>query len=367
MRLGNITPDPIESVEKRLWRVIIDIATTSSSLKDVVKEGLRDIQHIIAQCPNASQLEPYWFRAGQLEFNLTVYVTGSDWFIHADLNESKAATCFKLVRWQEEEEEESGEEGTMLIEVDQSEGGYEGDLDWDLDSFAMSASGPAPLEDHSIVSKTTLPEPSIQLPCSYNSPPPAYTKECSVPSTIHDLLRDAGSAPLSVGQFSITGLLESDTGMDKENDVDMEASPGNAHDDRQAAGEGEQSDSTDVDVGVTAEDEPDDNRQDEGAASSSSSRKKSPSPAEHETIHSGEKRKNPTRAAKTKAKPASSPPPARRKPKPKPKPAPALKPKSWAQSNDHVCSYFEEIKFGGISRIVEMMDLTQDIISHLSV
>jgi hypothetical protein len=363
VRLGNITPDPIKSVEKRLWRVIIDIATTSSSLKDVVKEGLRDIQHIIAQCPNASQLEPYWFRAGQFEFNLTVYFTGSDWFINADLNESKAATCFKLVLRQEEEEEESGEEGTTLIEVDQSEGGYEGDLD----SFAMSASGSAPLEDHSVVSKTPLPEPSIQLPRSYNSPPPAYAKECSVPSTIRDLLRDAGPAPLSVGQFSITGLPENDTGMDKENDVDMEASPGNEHDDRQAAGEGEQSDSMDVDVGVTAEDEPDDNRQDEGTESSSSSRKKSPSPAEHETVHSGEKRKNPTRAAKSKAKPAPSPPPARRKPKPKPKPAPASKPKSRAQSNDHVRSYFEEIEFGGISGIVEMMDLTQDIVSHSSV
>jgi hypothetical protein len=43
--------------------------------------------------------------------------------------------------------------------------------------------------------------------------------------------------------------------MYKENDVDMEASPGNECDDRQdVAGEGQESDSMGVDVGVSTED-----------------------------------------------------------------------------------------------------------------
>lgn len=258
-----------------------------------------------------------------------------------------------------------------------------------LGSFATAASERAPLEGHSIVSK-----PSVQLPHTYNSPsptpPPAYAKECSVPSTIRHLLQGAPSPPCSVGQSSITRSPESDTGMSvvtggtgaaqdeeeqsdaddcpmnegnmgQENDVDMGASGGNEHDDSQdAADEGEQSDSMDVDVGVAAEDEHE-NSPDEATESSPSGKTKLLSLAQQKSIRSGEKRKNPTRAAKTKAKQEPPLPSGRRKPKPRPTPNRA--PKSRAQSN-LVRNYFEEIERGAISEIVEMIDLTHDIVSH---
>jgi hypothetical protein len=63
------------------------------------------------------------------------------------------------------------------------------------------------------------------------------------------------------------------------------------------------------------------------------------------------------------------PPKTKLKPRPKPKPKPEPEPKiqSRAQSADDVVerNYFEEIEFGGMSRLVDIIDLTQDMVSHL--
>jgi hypothetical protein len=63
------------------------------------------------------------------------------------------------------------------------------------------------------------------------------------------------------------------------------------------------------------------------------------------------------------------PPKTKLKPRPKPKPKPEPKPtiQSQVQSADDVvqCNYFEEIEFGGISRLVDIIDLMQDMVSHL--
>jgi hypothetical protein len=137
---------------------------------------------------------------------------------------------------------------------------------------------------------------------------------------------------------------------------------GNEHDSSQDAREGgEQSGSMDVGMGVITGKEHE-NGQDEGTPESSPI-EELPSPTDNKTIHSGEKRKNPTREAKAKNK-LELPPPLPR-PRPKPKPRPRLKPKSRAQPIDLVeCNYFEEIEFGGVSRIVDMVDLMQDIVGR---
>jgi outer membrane biosynthesis protein TonB len=86
----------------------------------------------------------------------------------------------------------------------------------------------------------------------------------------------------------------------------------------------------------------------------------------------GEKRKNPTREAKTKkTDELPLPPPktklkSRSRPRPKPKPQPESKIQPQAQPVHAVeRNYFEEIEFGGISRLVDIVDLTQDMVSHL--
>ena len=144
-------------------------------------------------------------------------------------------------------------------------------------------------------------------------------------------------------------------------DVDMGASTGSEHDDSQDIGEeGARSGSMDVDMGASAGNERDDNRRD-GRTPESSPGKKLPPTPDCKGIRSSEKRKNPTRAAKTKKMQKPPPPP------PRPKPKPRIKPKSGAEFIDLVeRNYFEEIEFGDISRIVDMIDVTQDIVSHSS-
>lgn len=170
------------------------------------------------------------------------------------------------------------------------------------------------------------------------------------------------SDPASTGMVAgVPGaLLEGEEGNDKYEgllnkrlaDVDMDA--GNEHGGSQdVLKEGEQPGSVDADVGGGAGSELD-SSQDEGTPESSSTKK-----SDHKSIHSGKKRKNPTREAKTKTK--RSPP----LPPPRPEPRRRLKPKSLAPPIDLVeRNYFEEIEFGGVSRIVDMIDLMQDVVSH---
>jgi hypothetical protein len=134
---------------------------------------------------------------------------------------------------------------------------------------------------------------------------------------------------------------------------------------------GEQSGAADVDMGVGSMNEHD-KAPSEATPESSPSRTPSPSHEKDSPI-AGEKRKNPTREAKTKkTDELPLPPPKtklkpRPKPKPKPKPEPEPKIQSRAQSADDVVerNYFEEIEFGGMSRLVDIIDLTQDMVSHL--
>jgi hypothetical protein len=110
-------------------------------------------------------------------------------------------------------------------------------------------------------------------------------------------------------------------------------------------------------------------------ATPESSPSKIPSPSdslsyEKNSPIAGEKRKNPTREAKTKKMDELPLPRPKTKLKsrsrPKPKPKPGSKIQSRAQPVDAVeRNYFEEIEFGGVSRLVDIIDLTQDMISHL--
>jgi hypothetical protein len=147
------------------------------------------------------------------------------------------------------------------------------------------------------------------------------------------------------------------------------------------ANQGEQSGAVDVDMREGSMNEHDKVPND---ATPESSPRKTPSPFddslsnEKDSPMAGEKRKNPTREAKTKKtdelllpppktklKPRSRSRP-RPKPKPKPKPKPESKIQSRAQSVDAVeRNYFEEIEFGGVSRLADIIDLTQDMVSHL--
>jgi hypothetical protein len=132
---------------------------------------------------------------------------------------------------------------------------------------------------------------------------------------------------------------------------------------------GEQSGAADVDMGVGSMNEHD-KAPSEATPESSPSRTPSPSNEKDSPI-AGEKRKNPTREAKTKKTDELPLPPPKTKlkprPKPKPKPEPEPKIQSRAQSADDVVerNYFEEIEFGGMSRLVDIIDLTQDMVSHL--
>lgn len=449
--LGNRAPEIIKSVENRLWRVVIGLATTSSPLKDLVKDGLRDIQVIISKYHDGSQLEPHWFRAGWFRFIVLVYMAGRDRVILVDFNEARAPISSTLQR---EEEEESEEEGELLSTVEQSEESYDV---MDLDSFATTASG------HS-------PQPSVGLPHGYNStsfsPPPPYVRQGTLaPSTTRYLPESAPIDPFFAGHTVVNqpsehnlistrvvsggtdaslgeeeepdkdeGLVNKhlanvtmedehagdssrdDNGMGEGKDEEMDVDAREEHDSNQdAPTEGEQSGLADVEVGVgpknghcdnphvreegeccgsmdvgiggsggnehdssqgvtdeggrsssmdmamgaSAEAEHSDNSQEKGTPESSPA-KRLPSPADSKGIRSGEQRKNPTRAAKRKPMYKPSPAP------PKPKPIPRIKPQSRAQTTLVERNYFEEIEFGGITSIVDMIDLTQDIVSHSS-
>ena len=59
-------------------------------------------------------------------------------------------------------------------------------------------------------------------------------------------------------------------------------------------------------------------------------------------------------------KPLSKP-----RPWPEPKSEPGAKAKTRAQSPDIVArNYFEEIEFGGISKLVDIIDLTEETVSY---
>ena len=150
------------------------------------------------------------------------------------------------------------------------------------------------------------------------------------------------------------------------------------------ANRGEQSSAVDSDVGM-AEGSMHEHDKAPNDATPESSPSKTPSPSDslsNEKNHpiAGEKRKNPTREAKTKkmdelplpppktksTSTSTSRPRSRSRPKPKPKPKPESKIQSRAQSVDAVeRNYFEEIEFGGVSRLVDIIDLTQDMVCHL--
>lgn len=197
----------------------------------------------------------------------------------------------------------------------------------------------------------------------------------------------------------LTGNSDMDIAMNRAGDVDRAGIAQKAEQSGRAGGEdenpspmdvdadaadvanrGEQSVGVDSDVGMTVgsmhehDEAPND-------ATPESSPSKIPSPSDslsHEKNSpiAGEKRKNPTREAKTKKmNELPLPPPktklksrsrSRSRPKPKPKPKPGSKIQSPVQSVDAVeRNYFEEIEFGGVSRLVDIIDLTQDMVSHL--
>jgi hypothetical protein len=197
----------------------------------------------------------------------------------------------------------------------------------------------------------------------------------------------------------LTGNSDMDIAMNRAGDVDREGIAQKAEQSGRAGGEdenpspmdvdadaadvanrGEQSGAVDSDVGMTEgsmhelDKAPND-------ATPESSPSKIPSPSDslsHEKNSpiAGEKRKNPTREAKTKKMDELPLPPpktklksrsrSRSRPKPKPKPKPGSKIQLRAQSVDAVeRNYFEEIEFGGVSRLVDIIDLTQDMVSHL--
>jgi hypothetical protein len=94
---------------------------------------------------------------------------------------------------------------------------------------------------------------------------------------------------------------------------------------------------------------------------------KTPAPSnEKSSPIAGEKRKNPTREAKRKQTDELPPPPPKTKPRPRPRPKPEPKIHPRAQSVNDVVerNYFEEIEFGGMSRLVDIIDLTQDMVSR---
>jgi outer membrane biosynthesis protein TonB len=137
---------------------------------------------------------------------------------------------------------------------------------------------------------------------------------------------------------------------------------------------GEQSGAADVDMGVGGMNEHD---KAPTEATPESSPSKMPSPSndslsnEKNSPIAGEKRKNPTREAKAKKTNELPPPPpktklkSRPKPKPKPKPEPKIQPRVHPLGDAVERNYFEEIEFGGMSRLVDIIDLTQDMVSHL--
>ena len=86
-----------------------------------------------------------------------------------------------------------------------------------------------------------------------------------------------------------------------------------------------------------------------------------PSP-DKDDVHSKGIRKNPKREA---AKGRMNELPPQPKPKPKPKPKPMPQPEFKSHAKNVARSYFEEIEFGGSSRFVEVIDLLQDMVSHL--
>jgi hypothetical protein len=65
MALGNQRPALMNMAENRLWRAIIDIATTRRPITDILSMALQDIKAMISVDLNACQ--PHWFRAGQIK------------------------------------------------------------------------------------------------------------------------------------------------------------------------------------------------------------------------------------------------------------------------------------------------------------
>jgi hypothetical protein len=73
--LGNRRPALIKSAENRLWRALIDIASTPTPLRDILTVALQDIRGMVLSDFHGCQ--PHWFRAGQFK-SIHVLMNGSN-------------------------------------------------------------------------------------------------------------------------------------------------------------------------------------------------------------------------------------------------------------------------------------------------
>lgn len=60
--LGNRQPALLKLAENRLWKAVIDIATTTTPLKITVTNALKDIQNMISSNAAVDGCHPHWFR-----------------------------------------------------------------------------------------------------------------------------------------------------------------------------------------------------------------------------------------------------------------------------------------------------------------
>jgi len=85
-------------------------------------------------------------------------------------------------------------------------------------------------------------------------------------------------------------------------------------------------------------------------------KQKMPPSPEREGVNRGKPQPASRKKAKSKEQPL----------KPMPKPEPGMKSNLHPDVGSIECNYFEEIQIGGATRLVDIIDLTQDMVGHLS-
>jgi hypothetical protein len=117
--LGNRHPELLKFAENRLWKALIEVATTTKELKDILGNALRDIQEIISDA--SERCQPHWFRAGQFDIDILILATSSDLFIHTGLIEQEVflqTTPTGAIREEEEDSDGENDHQEHVVDVD---------------------------------------------------------------------------------------------------------------------------------------------------------------------------------------------------------------------------------------------------------
>ena len=326
--------------------------------------ALRDIREMVSGDLDACH--PHWFRAGQLNFEISCSCSLIHAHVDAVEQEGLNAIASKQLMQATPSEARSGSLPCEEEEESDNEDASQGKTDFLRKAGSIGALEvpPMPPSDPTIMTSqqpSPLPHPCVASPLSLSATPhimersPPVQAPTRIPSELHEIPRQGGrSGGDQVSNSMITHAGAEATTTDEPQEIGNEDA--HAADGPPEALEIERDRATqDMDVDQSnSGDEGCNVAKGRGTSLRRSDRKRKtppPPPPERE----GTSRGKPASRKKVKSKEQPL--------KPAPKPAPGIKSNLHTDVGSIERSYFEEIEIGGTTRLVDMVDLTQDMVS----